>query len=531
VNGDDIGIGLGTDDAAAGQRWTYSTITNYTEQVDGVAQDWVSGAGLQTRDNVSAGATGNFAVTITRGAGAGNSGYSGIVVAIAAAAGASVTPPSQRSKPRMILRNRGKGFDSHAAPQFGVTLFADNTPQPTGAQNVAPIVLAKPIELIQYRLGPRAASIVPSSLTSAASPDVSVSINGQQIAFAQGIITVATDVLAGGQFVTFTQGTITPATAVFPSTLLITSALGTITPATSVAPSGLAVTFSLGTITPATAVLVSGQVITFAQGTSAAGSNGDVSLALTGQSFSAAQGTIIPATSVVPSGQVVTTAQGSLTGSDAVTLGGQFVTVSASSLGSDHSVTLSGSVITTALGAVKAAASVPLLGAQIATQQGSLGIAGDVTVSINGQFVTVQQGTLTGDSGLRLTPGVDKGKRPTKLPVNWPLTSVVQDIANNSPLRFGPVSASATGQVISISQGRLEVSSYRSREAQRRDNGDLVVPMAFSSEEPVERWWGIEVLDHGKDSIRLDRLNDGAPVLFNHNPNDLRGTHEPAPSR
>jgi hypothetical protein len=51
-----------------------------------VAQDWVSGAGLQTRDNVSAGATGNFSVTITR-----NSGrrqlrlLRGIVVAIAAA--------------------------------------------------------------------------------------------------------------------------------------------------------------------------------------------------------------------------------------------------------------------------------------------------------------------------------------------------------------------------------------------------------------------------------------------------------------
>jgi HK97 family phage major capsid protein len=65
------------------------------------------------------------------------------------------------------------------------------------------------------------------------------------------------------------------------------------------------------------------------------------------------------------------------------------------------------------------------------------------------------------------------------------------------------------------------------KRADAEADGDLVVPMAFSSEEPVERWWGIEVLDHGKDSIRLDRLNDGAPVLFNHNPNDLRGTHEP----
>src|SRR6266540_2648938 len=60
-----------------------------------------------------------------------------------------------------------------------------------------------------------------------------------------------------------------------------------------------------------------------------------------------------------------------------------------------------------------------------------------------------------------------------------------------------------------------------------KSDGDLIVTMAFSSEEPVERWWGIEILDHAETSIRLDRLNDGAAVLFNHNPNDLRGTHEP----
>jgi hypothetical protein len=85
VSGDDIGIGLGTDELASA-RWTESTITNYTSQVNGVALDFVSGAGLQTRDNVSAGATGNFSVTITRNSGTGNSGYCGIVVAIAAAA-------------------------------------------------------------------------------------------------------------------------------------------------------------------------------------------------------------------------------------------------------------------------------------------------------------------------------------------------------------------------------------------------------------------------------------------------------------
>ncbi len=45
-----------------------------------------------------------------------------------------------------------------------------------------------------------------------------------------------------------------------------------------------------------------------------------------------------------------------------------------------------------------------------------------------------------------------------------------------------------------------------------------------SSEEPVERWWGSEVLSHDKDAVRLDRAKRGAmPLLFNHNIDDPIG--------
>jgi HK97 family phage major capsid protein len=61
------------------------------------------------------------------------------------------------------------------------------------------------------------------------------------------------------------------------------------------------------------------------------------------------------------------------------------------------------------------------------------------------------------------------------------------------------------------------------------DSGDLIVDMSFASDTPVERWWGIEILDvHGAD---LGRLNDGAPLLFNHDWNDLRGVHVPGSVR
>ena len=42
------------------------------------------------------------------------------------------------------------------------------------------------------------------------------------------------------------------------------------------------------------------------------------------------------------------------------------------------------------------------------------------------------------------------------------------------------------------------------------------VELTFSSEEPVTRVWGIEILDHTPGAMRMDRANLGIPILFNH---------------
>lgn len=42
------------------------------------------------------------------------------------------------------------------------------------------------------------------------------------------------------------------------------------------------------------------------------------------------------------------------------------------------------------------------------------------------------------------------------------------------------------------------------------------VELAFSSETPYERWWGVEILDHSPQSIRLGRLTSGGPLLTDH---------------
>lgn len=47
--------------------------------------------------------------------------------------------------------------------------------------------------------------------------------------------------------------------------------------------------------------------------------------------------------------------------------------------------------------------------------------------------------------------------------------------------------------------------------------------LSFSSEEPYDRWWGIEILSHSEGALNLDRLNSIGCVLYNHNRDKVLG--------
>ena len=47
--------------------------------------------------------------------------------------------------------------------------------------------------------------------------------------------------------------------------------------------------------------------------------------------------------------------------------------------------------------------------------------------------------------------------------------------------------------------------------------------LSFSSEQPVTRWFGVEILDHGPGAVDLTRLNDIGCLLFNHNRDKVVG--------
>ena len=68
---------------------------------------------------------------------------------------------------------------------------------------------------------------------------------------------------------------------------------------------------------------------------------------------------------------------------------------------------------------------------------------------------------------------------------------------------------------------RSEVTQFHAVE-------ERVMEFPFSSEYPVERYFGREVLSHAMDAAVLERLNDGAPLLFNHDPDRVVGVVERA---
>ena len=68
---------------------------------------------------------------------------------------------------------------------------------------------------------------------------------------------------------------------------------------------------------------------------------------------------------------------------------------------------------------------------------------------------------------------------------------------------------------------RSEATSFR-----MVDERSMEFP--FSSEYPVARYFGNEVLSHGYESADLSRLNDGAPLLYNHDPDRMIGVVERA---
>lgn len=80
-----------------------------------------------------------------------------------------------------------------------------------------------------------------------------------------------------------------------------------------------------------------------------------------------------------------------------------------------------------------------------------------------------------------------------------------------------------------LAEIRSRGTLYREATTGAIDVEARTVELSFSSEtETVERWFGIEILDHSAGACDLSRLNNKAPVLWMHNWDDQRGVVESA---
>lgn len=80
-----------------------------------------------------------------------------------------------------------------------------------------------------------------------------------------------------------------------------------------------------------------------------------------------------------------------------------------------------------------------------------------------------------------------------------------------------------------MTQRKIELPVMHRAFDVQRDAIDVdarTVDLAFSSELPVERSFGLEILDHSPTSVRLGRMQNGGPVLVDHDPADHVGVVE-----
>ncbi|UXU73699.1 MULTISPECIES: phage major capsid protein [unclassified Paracoccus (in: a-proteobacteria)] len=103
----------------------------------------------------------------------------------------------------------------------------------------------------------------------------------------------------------------------------------------------------------------------------------------------------------------------------------------------------------------------------------------------------------------------------------------------SDPNPVNPVSAALGGGLVrsvtaeQINARMRSADDFRHRgEVRGVDLESRIVELAFSSETPVQRWFGDEVLDHSPGSIRMQRLQGGAALLVNHDWDDQIGVVE-----
>jgi len=162
-------------------------------------------------------------------------------------------------------------------------------------------------------------------------------------------------------------------------------------------------------------------------------------------------------------------------------------------------------------------------------------------------FRRVKDGTIFGSKKVPATADVIWGKlkgaaKPSDNPIpqsirfptkSWTVAQAKKWLKDNDvkPISFEAASGkekSDGSDAEMMSRVLEEVHTREFRLKHKHKINDRTIEVAFSSEIEVERWFGIEVLDHSSGSVRLERLNNGAPLLLEHDRDKQIGVIESA---
>jgi HK97 family phage major capsid protein/HK97 family phage prohead protease len=101
------------------------------------------------------------------------------------------------------------------------------------------------------------------------------------------------------------------------------------------------------------------------------------------------------------------------------------------------------------------------------------------------------------------------------------LVDTIEEVQEEPQVETTEPAAPAEERKLEGKYTRTEVTAFAEVE-------DRTFEFPFSSEYPVARYFGNEVLSHEREAADLGRLNDGAPLLFNHDPDKVVGVVERA---
>jgi HK97 family phage major capsid protein len=88
----------------------------------------------------------------------------------------------------------------------------------------------------------------------------------------------------------------------------------------------------------------------------------------------------------------------------------------------------------------------------------------------------------------------------------------------------------ACGDIFQVGNKQIPKTNFRqlSLDSKALVSDERTIDLSVSSDQPYERWWYYEILDHSPDAVDLSRMNDGAMSLYNHKRDDYVGVIEKA---